>query len=45
MCRMSAHCVCRKKGCVLTSDAPALAPRRLVSSFIKSFRMMDLHML
>lgn len=41
--RISAHCVDRKKGCVLTSDAPARAPRRLVSSLINSLRIKDLH--
>ena len=43
--RISAHCVWRKNGWVLTSEAPARAPRRFVSSLINSLRINDLHRL
>ena len=45
MCRMSAHCVVRKNGWPLTSDAPARAPRRRFSSLMRSFRIKDLQRL
>ena len=44
-CRSNAHCVVRKKGCDLTSDAPARDPSRRSSSLIRSFRMRDLQRL
>ncbi len=43
--RSSAHCVVRKKGAVLMSEAPAREPSLLVSSLIRSLRMSDLHKL
>jgi len=45
MCRINAHCVVRKNGCVLMSDAPARAPRRRFSSLMSSLRISDLHRL
>jgi len=45
MCRIRAHCVVRKKGWVLTSEAPARAPRRRFSSLMRSLRMRDLQRL
>lgn len=45
MCRISAHWVVRKKGWPFTSDAPARAPSRRFSSFMRSFRMSDLQRL
>src|SRR5690242_1155193 len=45
MCRISAHCVVRKNGCVLMSDAPARAPSRRFSSLIRSLRIRDLQRL
>lgn len=45
MWRSNAHDVVLKKGCAFTSEAPAREPRRLVSSFMSSFRMSDLHKL
>lgn len=45
MWRRRAHWVVLKKGWDLTSDAPALDPNRLFSSFTRSFRIKDLHKL
>lgn len=45
MCRIRAHCVVRKKGWVLTSDAPARAPSLRSSSFMRSLRIRDLQRL
>jgi len=45
MWRIKAHCVWRKNGWLLTSEAPARAPRRRFSSFIRSFRTRDLQRL
>src|SRR4051794_21964283 len=43
--RSRAHWVVLKKGCVLTSDAPALEPNRRFSSFTSSFLIKDLQIL
>lgn len=44
-CRSKAHCVVRKNWWLLTSEAPALEPRRRFSSLISSFRMRLLQLL
>lgn len=43
--RIRAHCVVRKKGWTLMSEAPARAPRRRFSSLMRSLRIRDLHRL
>lgn len=45
MCRRRAHCVDRKNGWVLTSEAPAREPMRRSSSLMRSFRIRDLQRL
>lgn len=45
ICRRRAHWVVRKKGWVLTSEAPAREPMRRSSSFISSLRIRDLQRL
>lgn len=45
MCRSSAHWVLRKKGWVLTSEAPAREPMRRSSSLISNLRIRDLQRL
>lgn len=45
MWRIRAHCVVRKKGCALMSDAPARAPSLRFSSLMRSFRIRDLQRL
>lgn len=45
MWRINAHWVVRKKGWVLTSEAPARAPRRRFSSLMRSLRTRDLQRL
>lgn len=45
MWRKRAHCVARKKGWVLTSEAPAREPMRRSSSLMRSLRIRDLQRL
>lgn len=45
MWRNRAHCVDLKKGCPLTSEAPAREPNRRFSSFTNNFLIKDLQLL